>query len=290
MRIAVAGMTGQLAMALAERGAKAGVEVVRLGRPELDLTRDETILPALQGVSPDVVINAAAYTAVDLAESEARAAFAVNAEGAGRIASAAARLGAPLLHVSTDYVFRGDLGRPYREDDATGPTGIYGASKLAGEQAVLAEGGSVFRTAWVYSPFGRNFVKTMAGLAASRDEVRVVADQIGSPTSALDIADALIAAARRQVAAPADQALRGVFHLAGVEAASWCALAQGVFDALAAMGRPACRAIPIPTSDYPTPARRPADSRLDGARLKSVYGLEPPSWRASLPGVVARLA
>lgn len=292
MRIVVTGTNGQVALAMAERGAEAGVEIVLVGRPQLDLARPETVLPALTAAKGDVVVNAAAYTAVDQAESDAATAFAINATGAGAVAEAARMLGVPLLHLSTDYVFDGALDRPYREDDATGPMGVYGASKLAGEAAVLAAGGAVavFRTAWVYSPFGRNFVKTMVALAASRSEVSVVSDQLGRPTSALDVADTLIAAAARMARAPDDARLSGIFHMAGAEDASWCELAQGVFDALATQGRARCTAIPIPSSNYPTPARRPANSRLDGAKLSAVFGLTLPGWRASLPRIVARLA
>lgn len=291
LRIAVTGTAGQVARSLIERGAAADVEIVALGRPYLDLAAPETIRPALERAKPDAIVNAAAYTAVDQAESDAVAAFAVNAEGAGHVARAARALGSPLLHLSTDYVFDGALERPYREDDPTGPTGVYGASKLAGEGAVLAVDGpvAVLRTAWVYSPFGRNFAKTMAKLAQERDEVRVVADQIGCPTSALDLADALIAVARRMLRAPDDPALRGVFHLAGGEAASRQAFAQGIFDELAARNGRRCIAVPIAADDYPTPARRPANSRLDGAKLAAAYGITLPSWRHALPLVLERL-
>ncbi len=274
---------------MAARGPLAGVDVVLVGRPVLDLASWESVLPALSAARPDAIVSAAAYTAVDQAESEADAAFAVNADGAGHVSAAAKVLGVPLLHLSTDYVFDGALDRPYREDDATGPMSVYGASKLKGEAAVLQNGGSVFRTAWVYSPFGRNFMKTMMTLAQSRAEVRVVADQVGCPTSAFDIADALIAAAKRMQAAPDDAELRGVFHLAGATETSWSAFAQGIFDNLAAQGGPHCRAIPIPASEYPTPARRPANSRLDGTKLKAVFGIDVPGWHEALPGVMAQV-
>ncbi len=290
-RIVVTGTEGQVARSLLERGAVSGVEVIALGRPRLDLSAPETILSALKEAGPDAVVNAAAYTAVDQAETEVDEAFAVNRDGAGHVAAAARVLGVPLLHVSTDYVFDGSLDRPYREDDPTGPTGIYGASKLAGETAVLDAGGpvAVLRTAWVYSPFGRNFVKTMARLGQEREEVRVVADQIGCPTSALDIADALIVIAQRLAGRPDDPTLRGVFHMAGSEAASWQSFAQGIFDNLAARDGKRCVALPISTADYPTPARRPANSRLDGARLANAYGVTLPSWRRALPVVLDRL-
>lgn len=290
-RIAVTGTEGQVARSLIERGAAAQVDIVALGRPQLDLAAPQTIHRALEAARPDAIVSAAAYTAVDQAESEREAAFAVNAEGAGHVARAARDLGVPLLHLSTDYVFDGALDRPYLEDDAPCPTGVYGASKLAGEEAVLAAGGvaAVMRTAWVYSPFGRNFARTMVRLGSERDEVRVVADQIGCPTSALDIADALIAAARRLAAAPTDASLNGIFHLAGSQAASWQEFAQGIFDALAARTSSRCAALPISTSEYPTPARRPANSRLDGGKLARAYGLEIPGWPEALPPVIDRI-
>jgi len=289
MRMAVTGRSGQVATALLKRGALAGIEVILIGRPDLDLASPVTVHSALSEVRPNVIVSAAAYTAVDQAELEAEAAFAANAEGAGAVAAAGRDLGVPVLHLSTDYVFDGGLDRPYREDDPTVPQSVYGASKLDGEARVLASGGSVFRTAWIYSAGGSNFVRTMVRLAEQQAEVRVVADQFGCPTSADDIADALIAVARRQVATPGDAALRGVFHLAGGDEASWCEFAQGVFDALAKSGRPTCRAVPIPSSAYPTRAKRPANSRLDCSRLRAVYGVSLPGWRQSLPPVVVAL-
>ncbi len=198
MRIAVTGATGQVATSLVER-AGPGVEIVALGRPAFDLTDRAAVLAGLEAARPDVIVNAAAYTAVDKAEAEDALALRVNGEGAGHVAEAAARLGVPLLHLSTDYVFDGALDRPYREDDPTGPTGAYGRSKLAGEKEVAAacENSVILRTAWVYSPFGVNFVRTMLRLGESREEVGVVADQRGNPTSALDIADGLITIAAR---------------------------------------------------------------------------------------------
>ena len=197
MRLAVTGREGQVATALARAGALAGIEVVRLGRPELDLERPETIAPALQAVRPDVVVSAAAYTAVDQAESEPERARRINAQAPGVLAEAAARLGAPIVHLSTDYVFDGEKRAPYTEADATGPVTVYGATKLQGEQAVAAGHPRhvILRTAWVYAPWGKNFVRTMLRLAEAREEVGVVADQHGCPTYAPDIADAVLAIA-----------------------------------------------------------------------------------------------
>lgn len=291
MKIAVTGKSGQVVTALLERGAAAGHEVIALGRPELDLADPASVLRALEAAAPDVVISAAAYTAVDKAESESELAHAVNGAGAGAVARAAKALGAPLVHVSTDYVFDGALDRPYLETDATGPTGVYGASKLAGEQAVLGaypEGSAVLRVAWVYSPFGGNFVKTMLRLAGDRDEVSVVADQIGNPTSALDIADGILMVAANLLAS-ADPGLRGVFHMTARGQASWADFAGAIFAASAANGGPSASVRPITTAEYPTPAARPANSRLDCGLIERVHGVALPDWRASLETVAARL-
>jgi dTDP-4-dehydrorhamnose reductase len=198
MRVAVTVAKGQVSTALVER-AGPKFEILALSPPALSLEDRDSVLAAIEAARPDVVVNAAAYTAVDRAESEEDLAVRVNGEGAGHVAEAAARIGAQLLHLSTDYVFDGELNRPYREDDLTGPTGAYGRSKLVGEERVaeLCPDSAILRTAWVYSPFGGNFVRTMLRLNETRDEVGVVADQIGNPTSALDIADALLVIATR---------------------------------------------------------------------------------------------
>jgi len=295
LRIVVTGGPGQLVLSLIERGTarqSEHFEVAAVGPPELDLATpdDDTVLAALAAARPDVIVNAAAHTAVDKAESERDLAFAINAEGAGAVARAAARLGVPLVHVSTDYVFSGDKAAPYREDDMPAPTGIYGASKLAGEQAVLASGAdaAILRTAWVYSPFGANFVKTMLRLAETRDDLAVVADQRGNPTSALDLADAVLTVAVH-LRADAAQDLRGVFHATGSGEASWAEFATAIFAASAADGGPSARVKAITTAEYPTPARRPANSRLDCALLAHRHGVRLPDWRESTAAVVARL-
>jgi dTDP-4-dehydrorhamnose reductase len=236
------------------------------------------------------VVNAGAYTAVDKAETEEADAVRVNGDGAAHVAEAAMRLGVPLVHLSTDYVFDGALDRPYREDDPTAPTGAYGRSKLAGERAVAdrCEDSVILRTAWVYSPFGANFVRTMLRLNETRDEVGVVADQRGNPTSALDIADALIAIAAR-MKDDASPALRGVFHMTGSGEATWADLAETVFHQAAARGRRLTHVRRIATADYPTPARRPANSRLDNEKLARVYGVRLPEWRQSVESCCDRL-
>lgn len=289
MRILVTGERGQVVTAMRER-APPGVEVITLGRPEMDLADPQSILAAFEGKAADVVVNAAAYTAVDKAQKEMELVDHTNHRGAGIVAQRARAMGAPVIQLSTDYVFSGSLNRPYREDDPTGPQGHYGISKLEGELAVARENPhhAILRTAWVYSPFGSNFVKTMLRLAETLPEVRVVDDQFGSPTSALDIADALFEVARQLVEAPGPQKY-GVFHMTGGGEASWAEFAHAIFAQLQALGRPTAKLIPIPTSGYPTPAKRPANSRLDGSKLKRVYGVALPDWRDSLKPVVARL-
>ena len=290
MKIAVTGTAGQVVTSLVERGAAAGHEVIAIGRPDLDLADPASVVRALEAAAPDAIVSAAAYTAVDKAESERDLAFAVNGAGPGAVAQAARALGVPLIHISTDYVFDGTLDRPYVESDPTGPTGVYGASKLAGEQAVLDghDNSAVLRVAWVYSPFGGNFVKTMLRLAGDRDELGVVGDQLGNPTSALTIADAIIKVATNMVADSSPQ-LRGVFHMTAQGEASWADFAEGIFAASAARGGPSASVRHIGTADYPTPATRPANSRLDSGLIARVHGVTLPDWRTSLDDVMDRL-
>lgn len=291
MRIAVTGKTGQIVTALIERGTAAGHEVVALGRPELDLAAPKTVAAVIAAAAPDVVISAGAYTAVDRAEAEADLAYVVNGTGAGAVAEAAKAIGVPVVHISTDYVFDGLADRPYVESDLTAPNGVYGASKLAGEQAVLAaypENSAVLRVAWVYSPFGGNFVKTMLRLAADRDELSIVADQIGNPTSALDIADGILLVATNLVADPAPT-LRGIFHMTAAGEASWADFAEAIFAVSARNGGPSATVRRIPTVDYPTPAARPANSRLDCGLIARLHGVTLPGWQGSLDTVIARL-
>ncbi|MDF0542435.1 dTDP-4-dehydrorhamnose reductase [Sphingobium sp. H39-3-25] len=290
MRIAVTGKVGQVVTALLERGPAAGIEIVAVGRPELDLADAGSVAAALAAVAPDVIVSSAAYTAVDKAESEPDVAFAVNRDGAGAVATAAARLGVPVIHLSTDYVFRGDKDGAYVEDDPVDPAGVYGASKLAGEEAVAAANPNhaILRTCWVYSPFGANFVKTMLRLAETRDALGVVADQHGTPTSALDIADAVIAVAKRLVE-DQDPALRGVFHLTGSGDGTWADFAEEIFVGLSAVTGKQMTVNRITTADFPTPAKRPANSRMSGEKLTRLYGVTLPEWRVSTASVVGRL-
>lgn len=291
MRILVLGRSGQLAQCLAQAATGSDIVLACVGRPETDLGNRAALDAAIATHHPDVVVNAAAYTAVDKAESEREAAYAVNATGAGQAAAASASAGIPVIHVSTDYVFDGGKAAPYVESDATGPVSVYGASKLEGERRVATANPRhiIVRTAWVVSPFGANFVKTMLRLAAERDELRVVADQIGSPTNAVDLAGALLAIARQVKDAPAADARWGIYHATNSGTATWADLAEAT---LAASARHGGRVVPvrrITTADYPTPARRPANSRLDGAKLARTFGITLPPWQDAVTRCVEAL-
>jgi dTDP-4-dehydrorhamnose reductase len=290
MRLAITGSTGQVAKSLSERGKELGVDIRCLGRPNLDLLDPESAARTIIQEAPDVVVSAAAFTAVDAAESEAETAYAVNAVGAGAVAKAAKRLGVPIIHLSTDYVFSGVKGEPYTERDQTGPLSVYGRSKLEGERMVesVTSDHVILRVAWVYSPFGSNFVKTMLRLAGERDVVKVVADQLGRPTSALDIADSLIAVAHRLCRDKSDH-LRGTFHLSGGGDATWADFAEHIFGTYESKTGRSVRVERIPSSEYPLPAARPLNSRLDNSKIAEIYGLRLPEWRVSLDTVLDRL-
>ena len=284
--ILVIGRTGQLALSLAERAPAHGVDVRLIGRPEADLLDRDSLRRAVAESRAGTVINAAAYTAVDQAEDEPEAAAACNAIAPLYLAEAAREAGARLLHVSTDYVFDGSGERPWTEKDATAPKSVYGRTKLEGEQAIrdtLADH-LIVRTAWVYSPFGQNFVKTMLRLAETRRELRVVGDQIGNPTSALDLADGLLTAATGW---QPDKA--GTYHLAGTGAASWAEFAAEIFALSAARGGPSARVTAIPSSEWPAKAPRPLNSRLDSSLFERTFGYRAPEWPDSLARVLDRL-
>lgn len=291
MRLLVTGREGQVVTALKEIGPAAGHEIVALGRPDLDLSDPASVATAVERVRPDAVVSAAAYTAVDKAETEPDVALAVNAAGPGALAAAAARLGIPVVHLSTDYVFDGTKPTPYVETDPVGPRSVYGSSKLEGERAVLAAQprSAVLRTAWVYAPFGTNFVRTMLRLSETMDVVRVVADQRGTPTSAHDIAAAVVAVAGNLVARPDEAALAGVFHMTGAGEATWADFAEAVFAGAARRGGKAPRVERITTAEFPRPAPRPANSRLDCGLLARTHGVALPDWRVSLDAVLDRL-
>lgn len=284
MRVLVAGRVGQIATELVARLPVAGHAVLALEPPELDITDPASIARAFAEFRPEAVINAAAYTAVDRAEDERDLAFAVNATGPALLGEAATRAGIPVVHYSTDYVFDGSKGAPYVEEDAPNPVGVYGASKLEGERRLHAANprSTTLRTAWVCSPHGGNFVKTMLRLAGEREELRVVADQHGAPTFADDLADAAIALLPRLAAAPAGDPAFGVFHLTGAPHTTWHEFAQAILAGAAVRGRRVPRVVPITTAEYPTKARRPADGRLDCGRAARILGIAAADWRVSL--------
>jgi dTDP-4-dehydrorhamnose reductase len=291
MRMLVIGREGQVARSLVERGAIAGDDILALGRPELDLSgQPEAVIASITATNPQVIVSAAAYTSVDIAESEPQLAFAVNERGAEAVARAASMLEVPLIHLSTDYVFDGEKPSPYCEADAVNPIGVYGSSKLAGERAVLAshDNVAVVRTAWIYSPFGTNFVKTMLQLANSRQEIPIVEDQLGNPTSALDLADGILAIAHN-LKTSSDPARRGVFHMCGAQEGSWADFAESIFEASAASGGPVARVKRIGSADYPTMAARPPNSRLDCRKAAEIHGVRLPPWRDSLKPMIKRL-
>ncbi len=292
MRLLITGWQGQVARSLAQAAAKdKSVEALAIGRPALDLVKLPTILRTLSDARPDVVINTAAYTAVDKAETEPAAAQSLNCDGARLLAEASAERGVPIIHLSTDYVFDGSKATPYVESDPTAPLGVYGRSKLAGELAVAAANPRhvILRTAWVHSPFGQNFVKTMLRLGAERKSLRVVDDQVGSPTYAPHLAAAILAVARQIAGAPAGSPHFGLYHGAGRGEVSWCGLAREIFRLSEARGGPSAALEPIPTSGYPTPAQRPANSRLDCRKLEVQFGVALPDWHVGVEDCVERI-
>lgn len=281
MKILITGRNGQLAQALQQRLAGLG-QVHVLGREQLDLAEPERIRQVVRELSPDLLVNAAAYTAVDQAENEPALAFAINATAPGVLAEEAARLGVPLLHYSTDYVFDGSKATPYTEDDAPNPLSVYGRSKLAGEQAIHAVGGAhlTLRTSWVYSLHGRNFLLTMQRLLQEKPQLRVVADQIGAPTWAGSLAASTLALIQRWQAGQAGA--WGTYHMTAQGQTSWFGFAQAIGEHLKAQGRPCAQLLPIPSSEYSTPAQRPLNSRLDCSRLRQQWQVKQPDWRQAL--------
>jgi dTDP-4-dehydrorhamnose reductase len=280
--ILIFGKTGQVALEL-QRQAPAGETLVALGRDQADLTRPETCAQAIREHAPTLVINAAAYTAVDRAEEEEETAHLVNAEAPGAMARACAGLGIPFCHVSTDYVFDGAGETPFKTTDPVAPLGVYGRSKLAGEEAVQAAGGTaaILRTSWVFSSHGNNFVKTMLRLSETRDALSIVDDQIGGPTPAADIAATLL----RMGARMREGQTGGLYHFSGSPDVSWADFAAEIF---AQAGRDV-KITRIPSADYPTPARRPLNSRLDCAQLATDFGVTQPAWKEGLALVLKEL-
>ncbi|QEH79373.1 dTDP-4-dehydrorhamnose reductase [Sphingomonas sp. C8-2] len=281
----VTGGQGQLGLELARQDWPADMSVHYPTRDELDIASSDSISAYLRGRRFDAIVNCAAYTAVDRAEEERELAFRINGEAPGLLAAT----GIPLVQVSTDYVFDGSGDGYYREDDPVAPLGVYGASKLAGERAVLASGtrAVVLRTAWVLSAHRSNFLRTMLRVAATNPKLRVVDDQRGCPTGAADIAATLRTIALRLVEDPA--APTGVYHFVNAGEASWCELAREIFALSAAAGGPSAEVEAITTADYPTPAKRPANSRLSTAKIITDYAVRPRDWRAAVRDIVGEL-
>ena len=270
MKLLVIGTKGQLARSLLELTRPPDLSVIPVGRPDIDLLNPSTICRAIDRAACDVVINAAAYTAVDKAESEPKLAYAINAGGAASIAEACARRNTPFIHISTDYVF-GGLGKgPYRESDEAAPLGTYGRSKLEGERRVadLWQKHIILRAAWIYSPFGHNFVKAMLSLAESRPELGIVDDQIGNPTYAPHLAAGIVAIVRQVQTGPDRDASWGLYHLAGSGETTWFRFASEVFSQSERLGGPTARLRTISTAEYPTPAKAAANSRLDCSKCE----------------------
>jgi len=292
MRILVLGKNGQVGWEL-QRSLAALGDVLALDRAGADLSAPESLPDVVREARPDVIVNAAAYTAVDRAESERELAFRVNAESVGVLARCAAERGAMLVHYSTDYVFDGSGTRPWREDDPTGPLGVYGASKLAGEKAIAGSRCRhlIFRTSWVYAARGHNFVRTMLRLASERDELRVVSDQFGAPTPASLLADVAASAIAR--ATGGDASVSGTFHVCPRGETTWHGVATAALHAAEARGVtlrcPPERVVAISTSEFPTPARRPSNSRLCIERIERALDVVLPHWHDPLADVVAEI-
>lgn len=292
--ILVTGATGQVGFELV-RALQGLGRVVAPDRSMLDLSDGNRLATVVREIQPSFIINPAAYTAVDRAESDADAAMRVNATAPGVLAAEARRIGAALIHYSTDYVFDGKKDEPYDEDDPVGPLNVYGASKLAGERAIEDVGGAyvVLRTSWVYGMRGRNFLRTMLGLAQERPELRIVADQIGAPTWSRIVAELTAHIVAQAIAVPEDAqdewwAKRsGTYHLTAAGSTSWAGFAEAIFQHLALEKRP--RVVPISAAEYPTPARRPANSCLSNAKLTAMFGVRAPQWREALRVCLAGL-
>jgi dTDP-4-dehydrorhamnose reductase len=302
LKIVIVGRNGQLGWEANQRFQGLG-QVICIGRPEIDLTDIERLRAEIRRIKPSIIINAAAYTAVDQAESEREAAMKINSEAPAAMAEEAKRLGSLFITYSTDYVFDGKKVSPYNEIDPTAPLNIYGASKLSGERAVEAVGGSylIFRTSWVYGTRGKNFLKTILKLTAERPELRIVDDQVGAPTWSRDLADATrkiieqLAAQSSSAMISLGEALgdrRGIYHMTAAGSVSWCGFAAAIVEEMgkrnSSKGNLA-KVVPIPTSEYPTPAARPHNSVLCNDKLKNTFGVTLPPWRESLGRVMDEL-
>ncbi|MBN8034093.1 dTDP-4-dehydrorhamnose reductase [Vibrio vulnificus] len=285
MKILVTGSRGQVGRCLVEQlNSMPNIEFLALDREELDITDSKAVSNLVSSFQPDAIINAAAHTAVDRAEEEVELSYAINRDGPANLARAAEKVGAALLHISTDYVFAGDKDGEYEEEEATGPQGVYGNSKLAGEIAVAESCPRhiILRTAWVFSEYGGNFVKSMLRLAKSRDTLGIVADQFGGPTYAGDIANALLRIATAITIE--NHGGYGTYHYSGMPHVSWCDFANNIFAEAKAQGvlSTAITVNPIATSDYPTPAKRPANSKLNNEKIFTQFGIAPSDWQLAL--------
>jgi dTDP-4-dehydrorhamnose reductase len=290
VRFLILGGTGQVGTELLSQASASGIEVFAPDRRQLDLQNSQQIANIVAAESWDAIINAAAYTEVDRAESDEEAAFALNAEAPSRLAAEAGRRGIPFVHISTDYVFDGKKGSPYVEQDAVAPLNAYGRSKLAGEVGVRSANARhvVLRTSWVYSPFRKNFVKTILRLAGERDRLTIVADQRGCPTAAIDIAKACIDIAKRCASSP-DNAPYGTYHFAGAGEATWFEFADAIVEMSRVRSARKVEVVPIRTVDYPTPAARAADTRLDCRVITANFNITQRPWREALEETIVRL-
>ncbi len=290
-RILVTGRGGQLATGLETALPAQGFEALLVGQPEFEFDKPETVVAAFHALKPDAVVNCAAWTAVDAAEDDEAGAFRANALGPALLGQLTREAGIPIIQISTDYVFDGLKGGPYLESDAPNPLGAYGRTKLAGEWSAQAANPRciVLRTAWVFAPMGKNFLRTMLALGEQRPELRVVADQWGSPTAAPDLADAIAAILARL----RDQGWRddfaGTYHATGGGFTNWHSFAEAIFTEAARHGAPHPKVHAITTADYPTKAKRPADGRLDNGKLSRVFGVALPPWETGLARVMAAL-
>ena len=284
MKVLVTGSNGQVGYCLVQQLRQQNADFLALDRDQLDITQRQAVWQTVSDYRPDVIINAAAHTAVDKAESEAEQAFAINRDGAAYLAEAAQQIGAAMLHISTDYVFDGQATQPYTETDATAPQGVYGQSKLAGEQAVLAacSRSIILRTAWVFGEHGHNFVKTMLRLGRERDSLGIVSDQHGAPTYAGDIAAALLHIAHHITQGKPTE--YGIYHFSGKPYVSWYQFAEAIFQQAQQQGILANtpQLIAIATPDYPTPAKRPANSCLQLDKIQQAFGISPSDWQQAL--------
>jgi dTDP-4-dehydrorhamnose reductase len=284
MKVLVTGAEGQVGAELIRCGQKMGLQMIPASRTRLDITNKSSVAAFIGHHGPDIVINGAAYTAVDKAEDDHACAGAINSQGPGHLAGACSAQNIPLLHISTDYIFDGQSAAPYGEDDKPNPQGVYGKTKLAGDEAVARtiEQHIILRVAWVFGAHGHNFVRTMLRLAEERDELRIVADQFGGPTWAGDIGATLLAIAQRY--GKGEAMPWGTYHYSGTPAVSWYDFAQAIFAEAVKLGMldRSPKVIGITTAEYPTPAQRPQNSVLDCQKIQQQFGISQPDWRTGL--------